>query len=81
MPCHKITGDKVLIFLCGMPGAFTRCGWCGRDGTRLCDYPVGDGKTCDRHACPRCMKRVGRNKDYCPLHKAKARTATRPGRD
>lgn len=48
-------------------------GMCQTDGCsaraeRLCDWPAGEGKTCDKKICPRCAKRVGPDKDYCEEH-------------
>lgn len=43
------------IFICG-PGAAAlmeeRCADCSSEPEYLCDYPVGDGQTCDRKICP-----------------------------
>jgi hypothetical protein len=46
-----------------------RCSFCKRaEGDRLCDFDIGDGKTCDARVCGRCAKRVGPNLDHCPNH-------------
>jgi hypothetical protein len=34
----------------------------------LCDYPMGDGKTCDAPLCEDCAHHVGRDLDLCELH-------------
>lgn len=53
--------------------------------SKLCDYPVGNGKTCDAEICDRCTSTLGRQTteyapgfkrlndtiDVCPLHKGK----------
>jgi hypothetical protein len=36
----------------------------------LCDYPVGNEKTCDRKLCRKCLRTVGRDMHYCPSHYA-----------
>jgi hypothetical protein len=46
---------------CTFPG-------CTKPGDLLCDFPVGDGRTCDRRICRRHGTRVGPNKDYCITH-------------
>ena len=32
-----------------------------------CDYPVGDGRICDKHLCNDCRVPVGKD-DYCKTH-------------
>ena len=39
---------------------------------RLCDYPTGPGKTCDRGMCAGCATNVAPETDLCPLHKGSA---------
>ncbi|MDP1340678.1 hypothetical protein, partial [Klebsiella variicola] len=46
------------------------CAECGDVGTQLCDYPVGEGKTCDRPVCEYHAAEVAPNVDYCPAHHA-----------
>lgn len=56
--------------------------WCQfcrvREVTRLCDFPVGTDKTCDKGICDACTTNVasaietgfcGVERDYCPDHK------------
>lgn len=50
------------------------CGFCGKPGRLLCDYPLGNGKTCDARVCEGCTTRphgAGMEIDYCPIHKGK----------
>lgn len=44
--------------------------WCSGDAGKLCDYPVGDGKTCDRQCCDKhCRPVEGKpDTDYCLEH-------------
>jgi hypothetical protein len=44
------------------------CASCGRPSTKLCDFDIGGGKTCDRAMCDQHAKRVGPNRDYCSQH-------------
>jgi hypothetical protein len=46
---------------CDTPG-------CQRVHMALCDYPLANGKTCDRKMCDGHRKPVGANRDYCPAH-------------
>ena len=49
------------MFLCGDLGP--HCGACASVGDFLCDFPVGDGKTCDMPLCE-----GHANIHYCPGH-------------
>jgi hypothetical protein len=40
----------------------------------LCDYPVGNGKTCDKPMCAKHSTSGGKDIDYCPDHKHAAGT-------
>ena len=41
---------------------------CGKPATKLCDYPMGGRKTCDRPMCADCIGRTDGDKDYCRTH-------------
>jgi hypothetical protein len=41
---------------------------CGFVADRLCDYPIGDGKTCDLPLCADCARSVGDDTDLCEIH-------------
>lgn len=58
-------GGKITI--CGDLGP--HCADCSGVGDYLCDYPVGDDKTCDRPMCDRHAREVGQNMHYCVTHK------------
>lgn len=67
MPCytgHAESGMK--FFLCGNLGA--HCSYCGDVGEFLCDYPVGNGKTCDRQVCKSHANEVADDVHYCHSH-------------
>lgn len=36
--------------------------------TRLCDFPLKPGKTCDQKLCVTCARHVGADRDLCPSH-------------
>jgi hypothetical protein len=59
--------------MCG-PDPKTLCevSGCDEDHMALCDYPVADGKTCDKRMCEVHRTRAGNNIDYCPDHRAAA---------
>lgn len=40
---------------------------CGQIASRLCDYEIRPGKTCDKGLCARCAWMVG-DKDFCLDH-------------
>jgi succinate dehydrogenase/fumarate reductase-like Fe-S protein len=37
--------------------------------SKLCDFPVAKGKTCDAGMCGSCATNIGPDQDYCPTHK------------
>lgn len=41
---------------------------CGRPATLLCDWKIGDGKTCDAPICTICAEHVGPDKHLCRKH-------------
>jgi hypothetical protein len=43
---------------------------CGLTSSRLCDWKLGDGVTCDAPLCPACTHEPAPNKDLCPEHAA-----------
>jgi hypothetical protein len=60
--------DGGTMFLCGDFGP--HCADCAAAGVNLCDYPVGDGKTCDRSICDHHAHEIAPNLHYCDYHHA-----------
>ncbi len=56
----------VTMFLTGDLGA--HCTECLAPGDNLCDYPVGESKTCDRPMCDDHAKGVANDTHYCRDH-------------
>ena len=54
------------IFMCGNLGE--HCADCSAPADFLCDYPVGDGKTCDRKMCDENAHEVASEIHYCDAH-------------
>jgi len=54
-----------VVFACG--SGIRPCANCGQVADFLCDYPVGEGKTCDLPICSQCRTHVGKY-DFCPVH-------------
>jgi hypothetical protein len=52
-------------FVCG--DGVIPCKSCGQISSHLCDYPIGDGKTCDIELCEDCKVTIGKF-DFCPVH-------------
>jgi hypothetical protein len=69
------TPEGGVAFVCGRGRRGKLCfvRHCGRDSEVLCDWPLGNGKTCDRPCCRGHAKRVGDNVDYCLEHALKER--------
>lgn len=59
--------DGVVTFICGEDDSTATCG-CAHLSGFLCDWPVGDGKTCDIPLCKCCRRDIGPNKDVCEIH-------------
>lgn len=61
-------------FMCKTsPRKIQLCRFCGEIATALCDYPMGDGKTCDLPLCDRHRIKQGaewQDIDFCPTHEA-----------
>lgn len=67
MPCYTIKlKDGTRAFLHGDLGP--HCRHCGDVGALLCDYPVGDGKTCDAPLCDAHGREIAPDTHYCPAH-------------
>ena len=68
MPCYTMKDSKgeVVGFMCGDFGE--PCPVCGAVAENFCDYPVGDGKTCDRLLCDDCSRIIGDDIHYCVDH-------------
>ncbi|WAW01210.1 hypothetical protein [Oxalobacter formigenes] len=69
MACNITKRDGMTIFICGseLP-QWEVCAECGDVADILCDYPVGDGLTCDRNLCADCAVEVAPNLHYCKPH-------------
>lgn len=98
MPCewYQMPGGGVVHIKRGRSGAKKHCKFCRAsykaDDGKLCDFPVGNGKTCDAEMCGGCartlgkqhtdaghgMKRLNDTIDVCPIHRAAA--AVRDGK-
>lgn len=70
MGCETLTDENghVVGFICAHGRSREKCWKCGRPASLLCDYPVGEGKTCDKPLCRACAIHVGHDRDYCPDH-------------
>jgi hypothetical protein len=72
----------------GRDGRKQTCKFCGQRYSegKLCDFPVGNGRTCDAAMCDGCartlgsqhtdigngMKRLNDTIDVCPIHRGQA---------
>lgn len=70
MPCYVIYDENrnLVGHICGKLGQ--HCADCGDVGVSLCDFPVGNGKTCDRAICDFHAHEVAPNVHYCNAHHA-----------
>jgi hypothetical protein len=87
MPCEWLEKDGAVIHINrGRGRKRLTCRFCHRiyniDDGKLCDFPVGNGKTCDAQMCSQCARTIGSQHtdmgggfkklndtvDYCPIH-------------
>jgi len=90
MPCEWYKKDGVVIHVNRgrSRGPKRNCKFCHQDyyGGKLCDFPVGDGRTCDAEMCNECARTLGKQNteigsglkrlndtiDVCPNHRGHA---------
>jgi len=54
--------------ICGDLEDLAVCRICGCLAEKLCDYPIGNDKTCDSAMCKECAVHIRGDLDYCPEH-------------
>lgn len=91
MPCewYKTADGTVMHINRGHSrGPKLYCKFCRKNyhGGKLCDFPIGNGKTCDAQMCDDCSRTIGRQDsdaggglkrlndtiDVCPIHRSQA---------
>lgn len=61
--------DDPNFFICGdFEMTMCRETGCDREGSLLCDWPMGRGKTCDLPLCPDHAREIGDDRHLCPIH-------------
>ena len=63
------TTSKSVYFICGKD--IQVCNFCGSISEYFCDFPIGDGRTCDLPICKdhkRHREDIGVDIDFCPHH-------------
>lgn len=74
MPCHWIKfrdkdGVEHTAHVKMAAPRRRKCAFCDcPDAKALCDYPMGNGKTCDKPCCSNCRQHIGPDRDYCKDH-------------
>lgn len=72
MPCWTVKlPDGTVALVHGRGSKPKPCSVCGQPGGRLCDFPLGGGKTCDASLCGRCAVPIAKDVEYCPSHPKK----------
>jgi hypothetical protein len=67
MPCYTLNSNAAGNgFICGELGP--HCKHCMCVGDYLCDYPVGQDKTCDASICGTHATEIAPELHYCPAH-------------
>jgi hypothetical protein len=79
MPFYRVNGMDVHMKGTKLPQPCGARVWnqgqeqlCRAISAFLCDFPDGGGHTCDRALCEAHAHQAGRNRHYCPTHKADA---------
>lgn len=69
MKCATVKIGGVTAIVCGSPRRTKKCVKCGVNaGTRLCDWKMPFGGTCDKPICGQHTFSPAPNKDLCPDH-------------
>ena len=69
MACTPVRfGDTIAIVCHRKPWPETAQCSCAAFAEYLCDYPVGENRTCDRPMCADHAHQVGHDIHYCPGH-------------
>lgn len=65
------------MIVCGPARRAKKCPFCHKNpATKLCDFEGEPGNTCDAPMCSNCATPIGKDRDLCPMHKAKAEELT-----
>lgn len=64
----EIVFDGSEGWMCGEELRMELCR-CGYDSEYLCDFPIGDGRTCDIALCGECRTTIGEDLDLCRVHR------------
>lgn len=77
-PINLADGARAIVCTSRRRAKRCRCG-SGHAATRLCDWKLGGGKTCDAELCKACTHSPATDKDLCPTHSVewKARQTAR----
>jgi len=62
---------NVIAFICSRPSRPRRCSYCDNRSTKLCDFALSTGKTCDAPLCNTHTYSPAFEKDYCRSHRRK----------
>ena len=72
MPCYAVEnpGFEGIMFICGedIQLDVRRSDECCFIDDYLCDYPVGEGKTCDKPLCTKHANEIAPDIHYCTHH-------------
>lgn len=67
---QKYYDPNAVVFMCGSMEGLEYCNHTDCIGFNefLCDYPMGDGKTCDYGMCDEHSYQIGEDLHYCKTH-------------
>lgn len=67
MTCKTYRSNGITAIVCSRGDRPIQCK-CGARGSKLCDYLIGAGKTCDKPLCDRHAHSISAGVDYCEIH-------------
>jgi len=70
MTCKVVQTGDITAIVCSRGASQKRykCSVCGQPATLLCDWKIGNGKTCDVPVCHEHTYRPAPGKDLCWAH-------------
>ena len=63
--------DGSTMIVCGSRRKIKLCSYCAHEREFVCDFPIRNGRTCDKPLCSAHSYHQGPNQDYCPDHAAR----------
>lgn len=66
--CRTIVLDDGTTARVQVDARYCESNGCSRYSEILCDFPLANGRTCDRRQCRRCASAIAHEVDWCRAH-------------